>query len=141
MKKNSLTPKILILFVFVSISAFNTEKTYGQIAKQEEIIDSSQDYSEKINDIKIARYTYTENTATTVSDTIPAEVGKPDAVHSQIGLVATDLEKVFPETVHIDAQKNKNVDYYALIPIMFRIIQEQNKKIAQLQSKVNQLEN
>ncbi len=67
----------------------------------------------------------------------------------QFGLIAQDLEKIFPEMVHtishpINTEKGKEtnmefkgIDYISLIPVLIEAIQEQQKEIEALKAIIN----
>ncbi|OPZ96779.1 MAG: hypothetical protein BWY70_01666 [Bacteroidetes bacterium ADurb.Bin408] len=67
----------------------------------------------------------------------------------QFGLIAQDLEKVFPELVHkvlhpdnMEKGKEtmiefKGIDYISLIPVLIEAIQEQQKEIDALKAQLN----
>lgn len=67
----------------------------------------------------------------------------------QFGLIAQDLEKVFPEMVHVISHPDnmekgketmlefKGVDYISLIPVLIEAIQEQQKEIEALKAIIN----
>jgi len=64
----------------------------------------------------------------------------------QIGFIAQELEKVYPEVVFTDKDGYKSVDYSKLTPILVeaikdqqKIIQDQQKIIQQLQKENNQM--
>ena len=62
----------------------------------------------------------------------------------QIGLIAQEVEKLFPELVSTDRNGYKSVNYTALIPIMIQAIKEQQQQINELragkQSQAQQIE-
>ena len=58
----------------------------------------------------------------------------------QIGVIAQEVEKVFPEMVRTDADGEKSVNYSALIPVLLEAIKEQQKQIETLQQRVEALE-
>lgn len=64
----------------------------------------------------------------------------------QYGVIAQDLEKIFPELVHTDGHGFKSVSYSKLTPLLIEAIKEQQKMIEELkiindnqQSSINQL--
>ncbi|WP_424103133.1 DUF6519 domain-containing protein [Moorena producens] len=57
---------------------------------------------------------------------------------TQIGLVAQEVEKVFPELVSTDSQGMKSMSYSKLIAPLIEAIKEQNKKILELAKQVKQ---
>ncbi|MEN8121305.1 MAG: tail fiber domain-containing protein [Bacteroidota bacterium] len=58
----------------------------------------------------------------------------------QIGVIAQDVEKVFPELVRTDIDGYKSVDYIKFTPILIEAIKEQQKIIEKLEKRINQLE-
>jgi hypothetical protein len=58
----------------------------------------------------------------------------------QIGFIAQDIEKTFPEVVMTDKDGYKSVDYSRLTPILVEAIKEQQKAIQELNEKINLLE-
>ncbi|MEO1186041.1 MAG: tail fiber domain-containing protein, partial [Cyanobacteria bacterium J06636_27] len=64
----------------------------------------------------------------------------------QIGVIAQELEKVFPELIGYDDNGYKMVNYQGLIPVLIEAIKEQqleitllNKKVADQESKLSEL--
>ncbi|EJE8515990.1 tail fiber domain-containing protein [Vibrio sp. Vb2110] len=57
---------------------------------------------------------------------------------NDIGFLAQDLERVFPEIIH-EKQGYKTVDYDKLLAPMLVLIQHQQKQIEQLNEKLNNL--
>ncbi|MBC7753213.1 MAG: tail fiber domain-containing protein, partial [Moraxellaceae bacterium] len=58
----------------------------------------------------------------------------------QLGVIAQDVEKVFPESVLTDAQGSKSVLYTTLIAPMIESIKSLYKQITAVDAKVQQLE-
>jgi len=58
----------------------------------------------------------------------------------QIGVIAQDVEKLFPELVSEDANGYKQVDYEKITVILIEAIKQQNEEIIDLRYKINQLE-
>ncbi|MEP1831462.1 tail fiber domain-containing protein, partial [Ekhidna sp.] len=54
----------------------------------------------------------------------------------QIGVIAQELEKVFPELVVVDERGYKMVNYQGLIPVLIQAIKEQQLEISSLNQKV-----
>ena len=66
---------------------------------------------------------------------------KDDKNHnSKIGLLAQDIEKVFPELV-TETNGIKSVNYQGLIPVLINALKEQDEKMNDQQSQINKLEN
>ena len=58
----------------------------------------------------------------------------------QIGLIAQDVEKLFPEMVKADEHGYKAINYSAFVPVLIESIKEQQKKIEQLEEKVKEVD-
>ena len=56
---------------------------------------------------------------------------------TQIGIIAEELEKVFPELVNTDQNGDKSIQYGKLTPILIEAIKEQQKEMDE-QQKVNE---
>ena len=65
---------------------------------------------------------------------------KDESEKQKIGLLAQDIEKVFPELV---SENNgvKSVNYQGIVPILINALKEQDEKIKDQQSRINRLEN
>jgi Chaperone of endosialidase len=59
---------------------------------------------------------------------------------SQIGFIAQDIEKIFPEMVFTDAQGYKSVDYARLTPVLVEAIKELTLKNQTLASRLDKIE-
>jgi Chaperone of endosialidase len=57
----------------------------------------------------------------------------------QIGLIAQEVETIFPQMVYTDADGYKSVDYTRLTPVLIEAIKEQQKQINHLSEQVNKL--
>lgn len=55
------------------------------------------------------------------------------------GFVAQEMQEVFPDLVYTGQDGTLGIDYIGLIPIMIQAIQEQQKKIRELESILNEL--
>lgn len=58
----------------------------------------------------------------------------------QIGVIAQDIEIMFPELVTTDSNGYKSVNYAKLTPVLIEAVKEQQKQIETLQQKTNQLQ-
>ena len=58
----------------------------------------------------------------------------------QIGFIAQDVEKLFPEMVFTDETGYKSIDYSRLTPVLVETIKEQQKEINELFKRINKLE-
>jgi hypothetical protein len=59
----------------------------------------------------------------------------------KIGVLAQDIQKVFPELVGTDDKDMLTVNYQGLVPVLINAIKEQENKIERLESLVEQLIN
>jgi hypothetical protein len=59
----------------------------------------------------------------------------------QHGLIAQEVEKVFPEMVTTDENGEKAIAYYQLIPVLLEALKQQQQQIEALQQKVDRLGN
>jgi hypothetical protein len=56
----------------------------------------------------------------------------------QIGLIAQELLPIVPEAVKYDSVKDEyGINYISLVPILIEAVKEQNRKIEELESKIN----
>jgi hypothetical protein len=68
------------------------------------------------------------------------EVIAPFPKGKQLGVIAQDVEKVFPELVITDENGDKAVNYTALTPVLLEAIKEQQKQIEALTRRLELLE-
>jgi hypothetical protein len=54
-----------------------------------------------------------------------------------VGLIAQDVEKIFPQIVGTDKEGMKSVDYTKLVAVLIEAMKEQQKQIDELKSKCN----
>jgi hypothetical protein len=60
---------------------------------------------------------------------------------NQLGLIAQDMQKIIPEAVHGNEQKETlSVNYTELVPVLINAIKEQQKEIDELKQRVKALE-
>ncbi len=59
---------------------------------------------------------------------------------NQIGLIAQDVEKIYPELVKADEEGYKAINYSAFVPLLIESIKEQQKKIDLLEEKVKEVD-
>lgn len=70
------------------------------------------------------------------SDSIMAEKAKVD----QIGFIAQDVQKLFPELVTQDKEGTLGIKYIEFIPILIKAYQEQQAELESLKARVAKLE-
>ena len=59
--------------------------------------------------------------------------------HKQIGVIAQELESVFPSLVKTDDEGIKSVKYSIFVPILIKAVQEQQEQIESLKSEIANL--
>jgi len=68
------------------------------------------------------------------------ELAKGDVETPSIGVIAQELEQVFPELVGTNEQGRKFVDYDGLAPILIEAVKEQQSTIEELEVRLQKLE-
>ncbi len=68
---------------------------------------------------------------------LPQE-GRGFGGEKEIGLIAQEVEKVFPELVHTDGEGFKSVEYDTLVPVLIEALKEQQKKIADQRDSIQE---
>ena len=63
---------------------------------------------------------------------------KDENKKQKIGLLAQDIEKVFPELVS-ESHGVKSVNYQGLVPILINALKEQDEKMKSQQSQIDEL--
>ncbi|MEQ8713717.1 MAG: tail fiber domain-containing protein [Cyclobacteriaceae bacterium] len=59
---------------------------------------------------------------------------------SQIGVIAQEVEEIYPEFVHTNSEGQKSVNYAQMVAVLIEAIKEMNGNIVSLESKVAALE-
>jgi trimeric autotransporter adhesin len=59
----------------------------------------------------------------------------------QIGLIAQEVQKVYPQLVKQNADENLSLNYIGLVPVLLEGIKEQQKEIEELKQAVKKLQN
>lgn len=77
----------------------------------------------KINQLRGVTYNWKDNTKDTAQ---------------QIGFIAQEVEKVFPQLVKTDEKGMKSVAYSNMVPVLLEAIKEQQKQIEELKKMVEQ---
>ena len=57
----------------------------------------------------------------------------------QVGFIAQDIEKLFPEIVHTDGNGYKSIDYSKITVILVEAVKEQQKMIDELRAEIEKL--
>jgi hypothetical protein len=58
-----------------------------------------------------------------------------------IGFIAQEIEKQFPDVVWTDKYGYKNLQYELLVSVATAALQENHKRVLDLQTKINKLQN
>ena len=61
--------------------------------------------------------------------------------NQKIGLLAQEIQKVFPELVSEDDNKMLAVNYQGLVPVLINAIKEQDLKMKEQEKRLERLEN
>ena len=111
--------------VFGDGDVINTNNSYGQISDvslKENIVDASSKLAD-INKVKVRNFNFKGNDL------------------KQIGVVAQELETVFPALVTTDEEEDiKTVKYSVFVPILIKALQEADDKIDALEARIKTLE-
>ena len=80
-----------------------------------------------------------ENSLAKISRIQPVSFRWKENNKPSIGLIAQNVEKVFPEIVNTEEKSGlKSVNYSALIPVLIQAINEQQAQIEELKVKINE---
>ncbi len=74
------------------------------------------------------------------TDSIGNILTNPTPEVEQIGFIAQEMQKVFPEIVVEDKNGTLGIQYTALIPVLVKALQEQQAEIDDLKSRIEKLE-
>ena len=113
----------------------NSNNSYGQLSDinlKENIVDATPKLDE-INQVRVVNFNYI--------DDVDEETGIPN---KQIGVVAQELEEIFPGMVYECGDTEtptKSVKYSVFVPMLIKAIQEQQTIIDDLKSRIETLEN
>jgi hypothetical protein len=114
-------------YVEIDGDIFNTNGTYGTISDErlkENIVDA-RDYTEDLMKLRVVKYSFKED-----------KKDKP----THLGFIAQEVEEVFPNLVETTQTKEledmKAIKMSVLIPMLVKIIQEQEKRIKDLEEKL-----
>jgi hypothetical protein len=64
---------------------------------------------------------------------------KDENKKQKIGVLAQDIEKVFPELVS-ESKGVKSVNYQGLVPVLINALKEQDSKMKEQESRIERLE-
>ncbi len=115
-------------------------------ATLKENINTIQNATDKLNSLRGVSYNF--KTKTTLnkagrisSDTIRQGYSGKESSDIHLGLLAQEVEKVFPDLVKVSEDGYKAVSYIELIPVLIEALKEQTKRLETLEIKVKKLEN
>lgn len=60
-------------------------------------------------------------------------------VKAKYGVIAQELQEIYPDLVYTDGEGSLGVDYIGLVPILIKAVQSQQKKIEDFEEKINLL--
>ncbi|HUX56496.1 MAG TPA: tail fiber domain-containing protein [Bacteroidales bacterium] len=60
-------------------------------------------------------------------------------VKAKYGVIAQELQEIYPDLVYTDGEGNLGVDYIELVPILIKAVQVQQRNIEALEIRINQL--
>ncbi len=99
----------------------------------------------KYKDLKPVSFNFDiKNRGFTMEGIDTTKVGKIDKEfykRKHYGFVAQDVKEIFPELVYEDNEGNLAVDYQAFIPLLFKIVKEQEAIIDQLNAEIETIQN
>ncbi|HPM02971.1 MAG TPA: tail fiber domain-containing protein [Candidatus Cloacimonadota bacterium] len=58
---------------------------------------------------------------------------------AKFGVIAQELQVIFPDLVHSDGEGDLGVDYIGLVPVIIKVVQTQQKKIEEFQETIDLL--
>lgn len=104
----------------------NTNNSYGSLsdARLKENITDATPKLENLNKLRVVNFN------------LKADPEK----QKQIGLIAQEVEEVFPGLVETDGEGNKSVKYSVLVPMLLKALQEQQAIITTLTERITALE-
>ncbi len=77
-----------------------------------------------------------DTTSTIVATATATELAIEDKLH--YGLVAQEVQKIYPELVHADDEGMLSINYIELIPLLIQSVQELSKQVVTLQATIEQ---
>ena len=118
--------------VIKPIPASATIETSGTVKAGSFLYRSDRRHKEQISRL--------QNTLTDIQQLNGYRFTFKDTQEEALGLIAQEVEEVFPELVTNDAEGYKHVDYAALVPVLLEALKEQQTQIEALQEVVAHLQ-
>jgi hypothetical protein len=139
---SKLRPFRISVLIFFSCTLMSN--LFGQVTTEKIVSNAEELRNRDFTAVTVVKYE-PQNTSFSVAQADSSGIAKlpqstsTDIPKAEYGFVKSEFVKVFPEAVNTDAKGEQNIDYYKLIPIMFKIIQDQNDKIKTLENQVSEL--
>ncbi len=95
--------------------------------------------------LKTYQYTFVQDKEDVQNDSLSVNVAKTNFAkynfdkELHFGLMAQDVERIFPNLVSKDESGYLSLNYTELIPVLINAVQEQNEKIKKLEELVQSL--
>lgn len=128
-------------YVFGEIKEYDLEKIEQEVLKESVYLDvfagSDLNFKENCNQLDSSTVLQKMNQLTSYSYNYRInEFPNYDfAEGKQFGVMAQDLEQIFPELVKTDLNGKKHVNYTQMIPLMLEAIKNLSKRVEELESK------
>ena len=116
--------------LYVNGTAYSTGGWQSSDERLKNIISGIESPVERLEKLKGVKFEWK-------TDEYP-EKGLPEGTH--YGLIAQEVEKVFPEVVGEDNEGYKTLSYNELIPVLIEAIKEQEKTIKEQEKRIEMLE-
>ena len=112
----------------------NAAGQYFQVSdmNKKQNISKIQNASSKISSLSGYTYEYKIN---------QEEVSKGQQINSTAGVLAQELQSIFPQAVQANESGELFVNYSAILPLLIEAIKEQQAKIENLETIINQIQN
>jgi hypothetical protein len=129
-------------YVFGEVKEYDLEKIEQEVLKESVYLDvfAGSDLNFKENCTVLSSEEVFNKLSTLNSYSFNYKTNEfPDynfASGKQFGLMAQEIETVFPEVVKVDGNGNKMVNYTQMIPLMMETIKHLNNRINELEKKV-----
>ena len=122
----------------MSISNGNVVVT-GTVTANGTLLNSDARFKQNINTLPNALNNLLQLRGTNYFFNTKAFPDKNFSTDKQMGVVAQEVEKIYPELVTIDKDGYKSVNYIGLIPVLIESIKEQQKQIEEQQQQIEKL--
>jgi len=72
----------------------------------------------------------------TAQKSMPKSEQKEEVQKNRVGLIAQEVQKIFPNLVYADSKGYLSIDYIGLIPYLIQSLKDQNKEVQELKSQL-----